>query len=94
MQSQRKQHQRILRTKAQEEHSRNLSERDPREVEHVTRVTIAKKVSKKNLKAKSPLRFTNKYRAVPSSSDLSERRVIRKPYWQAFLPFSLFLTKS
>ena len=52
-----------------------MSERDPREVEHVTRVTIAKKVSKKNLKAKSPLRFTNKYRAVPSSSDLSERRV-------------------
>lgn len=74
MQSQRKQHQRILRTKAQE-HSGNLSEQDPRELEHVTRVTIAKKLSKKNLQAKSPLRFTNKYRAVPSSSDLSERRV-------------------
>ena len=74
MQSQRKQHQRILRTKAQER-SGHLSEQDPRELEHVTRLTIAKKVSKKNLQAKSPLRFTNKYRAVPSSSDVAERRV-------------------
>ncbi len=74
MQSQRKQHQRILRTKAQE-HSGPFSEQDPRELEHVTRATIAKKLSKKNLQAKSPLRFTNKYRAVPSSSDVAERRV-------------------
>jgi hypothetical protein len=48
----------------------------PGDPERVTRVSsITKKVSKKNLKAKSPLRFTNKYRKTPISFDVSEKRV-------------------
>jgi hypothetical protein len=50
------------------------------DVETPSHVFFTKYTSKKNLQAKSPLRFTNKYRKTPNKTvDVSEKRV-RAPF--------------
>ena len=64
-----------MQSRKQQQHNTRGKQQQSLEQEHVTRVSIARKVSKKNLTAKSPLRFTNKYRKNPTSVDVNERRV-------------------